>query len=236
MKHTQSGNVLIIILITIALLGSVTALLTRSGSSTNETGDYERMSIRANEIIAHAKQVEQAVVRLMQHGCSENEISFQYDQDGDGDYNDNDETYAHNPNSPSDLSCHIHHENGGGVSRRLFENPLYTINHNHCIDGAPTPCPNTNLALFLISEVNGTSGINSDLCIAINNIVGVPLVSGVSPSHDFGLNATTGYVGSMVGGINSLNTTFSDYSTGCGLDTAGTYMNRYHFYHFILKR
>lgn len=117
-NNSQSGNILIIILIAIALLASLTALLTRSGSSTNETGDYESRVILATEILRYAKGAEIAVQSLLSRGCSENQISFWHDSDGNGTEDVSDAYF--NSNAPANKSCHVFDVAGGGLDYKLI--------------------------------------------------------------------------------------------------------------------
>ncbi len=73
----ENGNALWFILIAIGLLGLLTVSLTRGGSSSNETGDFEQNQIMASEILTYAKSIENALQSLLARGCSENEISFE---------------------------------------------------------------------------------------------------------------------------------------------------------------
>lgn len=102
----QSGNALIFILIAIALLGLLTVTMTRSGDSTNDTGDYEQNQIAASEILGYAKSIENAVQQLLARGCSENELSFE---------NSTVAGYT-NANSPTDNSCHVFEPEGAGMT------------------------------------------------------------------------------------------------------------------------
>lgn len=107
----QRGNVLFIVLIAIVLFGALSAMVMRTenyqGSLDNET-----VSIETYELLDYAVMIEQAVANLMlAHGCELTELSF--DHPDRSNYN----TAGHylNPNSPSDKSCHIFDEAGGGV-------------------------------------------------------------------------------------------------------------------------
>ncbi|MGM0422268.1 MAG: hypothetical protein ACQEQL_04115 [Pseudomonadota bacterium] len=74
--------------------------------------DNEKVSIETYELLDYAVMIEQAVANLMlAHGCELTELSF--DHPDRSNYN----TAGHylNPNSPSDKSCHIFDEAGGGV-------------------------------------------------------------------------------------------------------------------------
>ena len=76
----QNGNALWFILLAIALLGLLTAVMTRSSGTDNDTGSYEKNQIAANEILQYAKSIENAVQNLLARGCSENDISFWHDR------------------------------------------------------------------------------------------------------------------------------------------------------------
>ena len=54
MTH-QKGNALWFILVAISLLGLLTIMLSRSSSTSNETGSYEQNIIGANGILSYVK-------------------------------------------------------------------------------------------------------------------------------------------------------------------------------------
>lgn len=119
MKHSQSGNILIFILLAIVLIGLLTVFLTRSSDTTNETGSYEQNLIAANNILRTAKSIEGAVQNLMARGCGENEISFWHDSDGNGTENASDDYF--NPTAPPSRACHIFEAEGTGLSYNDIE-------------------------------------------------------------------------------------------------------------------
>ncbi len=106
MTRQQSGNALWFILIAVGLLGLLTVTLTKSGSSTNETGSFEQNQIVASQILTYAKSIENAVQSLLARGCSENEISFE----------NNVVAGYENPNAPTDKSCHVFDAAGAGMT------------------------------------------------------------------------------------------------------------------------
>ena len=75
-KSNEKGNALWFILVAIVLLTSLTILLTRSGSSVNQSGDFERLQIQASQLLRYAKGVEEAVRTMQTRGISESDISF----------------------------------------------------------------------------------------------------------------------------------------------------------------
>ncbi len=172
MKH-QSGNALWFILVAIGLLGLLTVMMSRSSSSTNETGGYEQNIIHANKILSYAKSMENAVQSLLARGCSENDISFWHDSDGNGTENGSDDYF--NANSPTDRSCHVFDVAGAGLTWTTpNENWLdqtqnaqtffgdYTISTGNRLTSLETN--NLDLLIFL-------SWIPIDLCESINNLL-----------------------------------------------------------------
>ena len=76
-RLSENGNALWFILVAIVLLGALTILLSRSGSSVNQSGDVEQMRIKASNVLRYAKGIESAIEQMKLNGISENEISFQ---------------------------------------------------------------------------------------------------------------------------------------------------------------
>lgn len=107
---SQSGNVLWFILIAVALLGLLTMVLSRSGTTVDQSGNVEQTRIKAGEVLRYAKGLELALDQLRLNGCSENELSFE---------NNTDPNYT-NPNAPADESCHVFSTRGAGQTWREF--------------------------------------------------------------------------------------------------------------------
>jgi len=80
MKHlyqSQSGNALWFILIAVVLLGALTITLSRGGSSSDQTGDFEQLSIKISQMLRFTKSIEEGVKNLqMLNSCSETDINF----------------------------------------------------------------------------------------------------------------------------------------------------------------
>jgi len=175
-QNTQNGNALWFILIAIILLGLLTAMMTRSGGSTNDTGDFERSSILANEILGYARSLENAYQALLARGCSENDISFKAD---------NSANYYINPNSPPDNSCHIFEPEGAGIDywdtrdeTNIFDASLSVqrwIFASHGMSHADAGEPN------VMDMHVQLANLNDNVCKAINNIVGVTNTGGNVP-------------------------------------------------------
>ena len=104
--NPQSGNVFIIILIGIILFAALAYTFTRSGQTGTGNLTAQQTEIAAQEILNYARLIENAVNRLRQNGCSENEISFESAG----------LTGHANAGAPGDNSCHIFDTNGGQVT------------------------------------------------------------------------------------------------------------------------
>ena len=105
MIKTQSGNVLFLILIAVALFGALSYAVTQS-TRTGGNADSETSRLTASEILNYANTINTSIVRMQALGCSAAEISFENNANP-GDYV--------NPNAPSDNSCHVFDAQGGGA-------------------------------------------------------------------------------------------------------------------------
>lgn len=172
MRHAQSGNVLFLILIAIALLGALAALLSRTGSQSDDTGHTEQAAIQASDLLRYAASLENGVKTLIARGCSENEISFDDDPDNTNNYT--------NANAPADKSCHLFFPQGAGLKKK-FSYFSGTDNMRvygaHYVPGIGRDCANPSCSeLFLVLRLNSTDLDNpARLCNQINRIAGNPL-------------------------------------------------------------
>lgn len=151
--HKQQGNALWVILFALAMFGLLTAMISRTSSSVNNTGDYEQNQIRMSQIMRYATSIEQAVTRLQSiNGCSESEISFDND----------DVTGYENSNAPTDNSCHVFEKEGGGLAWRTsdLETLTWIISKSARIDEALS---DTNDDIIVILR-----DIDENLCGHIN--------------------------------------------------------------------
>jgi hypothetical protein len=179
-RHTSSaGNALFLILIAIFLLGGVTALLVRTGGTSEETGSTEKDRIAASEIIRYSTGIAQAVSTLQLRGCSETQI-----EGGDP------SSAISDPLKPSDGSCSIFRPAGTGIAFRR-DLDKYRI-------PAPWPYPG-NFAQFNLMDqaIQGLgtdplagerydslfiiAGLQKNICIEINNILGNTNPAGYPP-------------------------------------------------------
>ncbi len=111
--RNQAGNAIWFILLAVALLGFLTALISRSGSNGNQTGDFERDRIKAAALLRYAQSVQNTVQTMMLKGVSENDLDFIAIDAA---------TYD-NPNC-TNTSCEVFHVEGGGIPHQSASDVL----------------------------------------------------------------------------------------------------------------
>ena len=237
------GNILFLILLAVALFAALSYAVTQSTRSSGKNIADEDAQLAATRLIQHASNIEAVVQRLrLSNGCRETQLSFAADSDNDGDWYDTDDNF-HNPNAPSDLSCHIFHVNGGNIPPNLYVGELndgttWMFHSQVCIPGIGTSSspncwlPGTEDDADLIAFF---SYVSLDVCEAILetlNLSGPGKNSGTenwnSPSRRF-----TGSFASP-----SVNLNYPDGNSGRYTscfegddDNPG-----YYFYHVIIPR
>lgn len=170
MRKNQSGNALFLILIAVALFAALSYAVTQSGRGGGNI-DRENTEIAASQITQYAELISQSVLRLrLINGCTESELNFNFDSDGDGNVNNDAGDSYNNPNSPTDLSCHVFHPNGGGVPFQDLSQFSPTtgpqgilIVGTTSVEDIGTPAPE----LMLVSV------ITPELCDVINRNLGI---------------------------------------------------------------
>lgn len=76
-RKNEAGNVLWFIMIGLVLIGLLTAVLSRGGSSVDQGGDVEQLRVMAGQIMRTARAYESAVNQMKLRGISESDISFE---------------------------------------------------------------------------------------------------------------------------------------------------------------
>lgn len=175
MNPKQQGNALWFILVAIGLLGLLTIMMSRTSSTSNETGSYEQNLILANEILNYAQSFENAFQSLIIRGCSENDISF-WNEDTNGSGTENVGDTYFNVNAPSDKSCHIFDVAGTGMTllppnetaldpsqSAGFNYGSYIFNNKNQVKNLETDSRDDMLIIL--------DWINLETCQAINHIL-----------------------------------------------------------------
>jgi hypothetical protein len=217
---SQSGNALWFVLLAIVLLGALTVTLSRGGSDTDQTGEYEKQSIKVSKMLRYPKSIEESVKKLqMLNGCSESDINF-YDPDVAALA-----AYERTPDTPDE--CKVFHASGGGLG---WQGPPSGVNDGSdwIFNGATKIC---NLHSDRTEVLMLLKNMNSKVCEQINRQI---LSSGVGTDGS-GNEDTSPYVPPDLEGDGTRSLCTSETSgrpTGCVIDSGGEYV----FYHVLIPR
>ncbi len=232
-RKDERGNVLWFILLAIALLAILTIVLSRGGSSVDQSGDVEQQRVRASEIMRYAKGIEVAVEQMTLRGVSENDLSFAHGETP--------ATYTNN--NCTGTGCLVFDAGGGGQN--------YMLPAGGANDGSAwifTGANNVGTAANPVGTTAAISGndlimllpnVTNSLCLQINRELGVG-AAGTIPTDATGI-ATTPYTGTFASGspviIDGDPTPFEldGKRAGCFTDVnANPDVNYY--YHVLLAR
>lgn len=162
-KHRQSGNVIFIILIAIALFAALSFAVSKSMSGGAQNLDKELVNVKTNEIIAYSNIISDAVQSLtLMNDCLDTELSFENSNWAHTDYD--------NAGAPED--CKIFSPLGGGVTWKSPDDKITTLEWeflgDHRLAGAgdstPSVAASSDLIMFL-------PDVSEQFCLAINKKV-----------------------------------------------------------------
>ncbi|MBU0860027.1 MAG: hypothetical protein KJ667_08815 [Alphaproteobacteria bacterium] len=243
-RANESGNILFLILIAVALFAFLSYAVSSSTRGTGGTGREENTSLRASQIIQYATFTEQAVLRMRFRDVQDFEFCFDHDGWGHNDYD-------HAGCLDVKNQVFSTHPDGGGVSWSkppvgANDGSDWYIPANVCIAGLGKQTnDNCNADGTGFSEdiVLILPNVDQAVCIAINENLSIPNPGGLPPqvSGDIFAAGQPYFTGTFAdGGV--INSAGSDPAIirgqqyGCvqgnGLPPAGTF----HYYHVLLPR
>ncbi len=163
MTKNNSGNVLFLILIAVALFAALSYAVTSSTRSGGNDISQEKAKTLAAEVIQYAGLMGSAYTRLNTRGCSDTEVSF---------YN-NLWTNTENPNAPLDKRCHVFDQAGAGIPTAYRLSPQVTTTgtsrpylRSLQVQNAGTTASD---AIFVLAQ------IEPKVCEEINKSIGLSL-------------------------------------------------------------
>lgn len=234
----EKGNALWFILVAIVLLGLLTAVLSRGGSSVDQSGDVEQYRIKGGQIMRYVKGMETAIQQMKLQGISENDISFENAITAT-DYTNANCDDASDANFPS---CLIFDTGGAGLVYRAppagtndGSEWIFTGANNVGTASGPV---GTTAAAFGNDLLILLPNINVPLCMQINRDLDVDNPSSSPPVDTTGID-TTEFTGGFPGGgpiiLDGDPTPFEldRQSSGCFLDQN---TGIYYFYSVLLER
>jgi len=216
LRAQEHGNVLFIILIAVALFAALSYAVTQSSRGGAQNADAEKAELLASEVMQQTTLIKAAVdrVRLL-HGCEDNEIAFF----GAG-TRDNDYFFPTADSASINNKCNVYHPDGGqlnpvdvpiGVGRlddfttnaNIFSTPYLPLRTyvpgvgRDTQNGSDWEASELAIAVQMLSK---------DVCVAINNGLGIKNPNGDPPSISGGtapnvLATSCGILASRVCGI-----------------------------------
>lgn len=193
----QSGNVLFIIFIGIALFAALSFAVSRGMRSGGESVSKEKTSLSVNELIQYSNAVSQSIKAIKAlNGCTDTQINFA---------NTIISGYS-NASAPADGSCNIFEQQGGGLTYQTPDDkildPAYQADAAYrkwlftgrfCVNsvgtGVGSTCAAENAELLMILPY-----INNETCNKLVEMMGNPN----APSANTGFaNYFTGTYGTV---------------------------------------
>jgi hypothetical protein len=228
-KHAENGNALFFILIAVALIAALTAVVTRSSDTAEQSGNIERFRVEASDIMKVAGGMKQAVNNMRLRGTSESELSF------------------NNTFLSATLYTNTNCTNGDCAVYGLGGGQAYKVPARSWLNQNQSASPQFGTWEFSgenhVDNIETTDSeliaylghLNRGLCRQINAMLGIPEVSGDVPNDADGFTAR-GFTGgfnddtgdSNYGVINNM----SGAETGCFNSAARDYT----FYQVLIAR
>lgn len=193
--NRQSGNILFIIFIGIALFAALAYVVSSGMRGGTATIGSEKANILVSEFLTQMNQIATTTRVLKAQGCSDNQISF---QGGGG---------SSNPNSPLDNSCHVFHQAGGGLPalsvNRAWQRPsapLFGVfDSAHCVYGVGSgnsgTCTGSNVDLLFVLFY-----ASPELCTSINKQFDINPPTYAPPTYTYVSSSTSGNFESLATG------------------------------------
>lgn len=167
-RSSQSGNVFVIILISILLFGALSVFVADSSQDSGGKVDREHAKVAATIVLRQAGQIKTALENMRSiNGCTEQQLSYE-PPGGSGNYT--------NSNAPTDFSCHFFYPEGGGLtfeklrpprealSSKARSNPYWGLSGTYGVNKIGTEAGDLIVA---------TADLNEMTCRELNRLNGV---------------------------------------------------------------
>ncbi|PZQ48022.1 MAG: hypothetical protein DI551_02220 [Micavibrio aeruginosavorus] len=226
-KQAESGNMLFLILIAVALFAALSYVVTYTTRSGSGDASSEKTKLIASEIFNHAISVQSAITRIYLGGCSLETLNFKSVVDG---------TLHENPDAPVNGHCDVFSNTGGGAvanepDKNWTNQATYYYAGSAALTNVGTTCTEASCAdLVMILR-----GITPELCTELNKRNGI-----LTPIASLPTDTQEGcpYKGTFdCNGNNNVEVIFADpelrgHSSICYNDT----VHGYTYTHALLER
>ncbi|QQG37054.1 MAG: hypothetical protein HYS17_04625 [Micavibrio aeruginosavorus] len=215
-QSREAGNAIWFVLVAVALLAALTMAMTRSSDTIEQTGNVERLSLQASDLMRYMKGMQTTIEQMQLRGISESDLCFHDSGWGHGDYNG--ASCANPANQVFGLQ-------GGGITWRTFDFVTsWDIFGSHLVQNLETANPE----LIIQAQISGA------LCRRVNTMLGIANPSDEAPVDDimniarftgsFAAAAPDNIIGDDAAGL-------VEQATGCRKDGAN-----YYYYQVLIRR
>lgn len=225
-QNSESGNILIYVILAIFLFGALIAILRGGGSQQNI--DQESLILKVNQVRQYASELERGVQFILAQGHSESELRFAHP---------NHSSVYGDLSADTPFTRQVFHPSGGNVEWQDNDPSIQSTDSDWLFNG--------DNAITNVSTIGGTSGIellailpnvSENFCTTVNNSTGMENISGDPPQDTATMNITSLYTGTFTATDTISGTNIDRQSEGCieggGTPAAGTY----HYYKVLLAR
>ncbi len=234
-KPRQSGNVLFLILIAVALFAALSYAVTQSSRSGGDGVSRDKARLTASEVIQIATNVEQAVNRMqIINRCTDSQFNFSTPIYTASATTNPVHGVNHNASAPPDKRCHVFDVAGGGVSPHVVEGAV--------IEGQVTGGWRTGSGGAIVARVIDIGSpepdivwafphISRDVCHEIHAKLSLP-----TPLQEDTVGTWVPYTGSYAtfGILGNDWAVLSGKRSFCALDAANP--NAAYFFHVLIAR
>lgn len=214
--QNESGNAIWFVLVAVALLAALTMAMTRSSDTVEQTGNIERLSLQASDLMRYTKGVQTTIDQMLLRSLSESDLCFHDSGWGHNDYNG---ASCANP------ANQIFGLQGGGLAWRTFDFVTsWDIFGSHLVQNLETSAPE----LIMQAQVSGA------LCRRINTMLGIVNPADEAPVDDIMniIRFTGSYTAAAPDNIIGDDAAELDgQATGCRKDGAN-----YYYYQVLIRR
>lgn len=191
---SQSGNVLFLILIAVALFAALSYAVTSSSRSGGGSANKEKAQADAAVIIQYGTSLRSAVRRMkIMNNCSDTQLDF---SNAVFKENSGNPVIAGNTNAPSDKRCHVFNAAGGNMIPIIASATAIDPNNLDVGQSSYPKAGHANMTVAQIKNIgtdaaSGTvsandlvfyySYLNKATCMAVNDLLGIPNPNGEAP-------------------------------------------------------
>lgn len=239
-RVSESGNVLFLILIAVALFAALSYAVTQSTRTGGGSGDNETALISSAQLTQYPATVRTSVVRMIIGGVDVNDLEFNAPAD-----------FGACTGAPGNEEFCVFHPEGGGATYASAPGDMmaaaggntdgtWVFNAENQIDLAGTSTGDDDPTAATADFIAFLPGITLTLCQRINEELGLPATPPTETAIEMTVQKTNGVVvcdggcaaGSTIGVGGATDNVLDGQPFGCFQQPAGTY----NYYHVLVER